>query len=99
MSCDHEKFHANVDVQRITDSSVWYADVRVRCAQCDQEMQFIGFPMGLSPAEPMVSVDGKEARLPFRPYDEEETRRRFLEEHAVGFRITGGPLTEPGPQA
>lgn len=87
MSCDHETFAAQVDVQRITDSSVWWAELRVTCSECGQRMQFMGFPCGLSPAEPMVSVDGTEARLPFRPFDETETRGRLLDEAPPGFRI------------
>jgi hypothetical protein len=75
-----------VDVQRITDSAVWYADVSIECAECGQQMQFHGFPVGLSPAEPMVDLTGAVARLPFRPYDEEETRRRFLED-GPGYRV------------
>lgn len=78
MSCDHPDFEARVDVARITDSAVWYADLTVRCAACGQEMQFIGFPMGLSPGEPMINVSGTELRIPFRPYAEAEARRRFL---------------------
>lgn len=77
-----------VNVARITDSSVWYADLTLECADCGQEMRFIGFPMGLSPGEPMVSVDQKELRIPFKPYEKEEVRRRFLEAHPAGFRIT-----------
>ena len=46
-----------------------------------------GFPAGLSPAHPMVSIDGTEAHLPFRPYDEEEARRRFLDEEPAGFTV------------
>lgn len=85
--CDHQRFAAQVAVQRIVDSAVWYADVSVRCSACGQAMQFIGFPVGLSPAEPMVDVTGTEARLPFRPYDAAEARRQFLDESPAGFTI------------
>lgn len=86
-ACEHADFRAGVNVQRITDSTVWYADVSVTCAECGQRMEFLGFPRGLSPAEPMVDVTGTEARLPFRPYDEEQARARFLDESPAGFRI------------
>lgn len=85
-SCDHAEFRAQVDVQRLLDSAVWYADVSIHCAGCGQKMEWIGFPMGLSPAEPMVDVTGTEARLPFRPYDEEQARARWLD-HPAGFTI------------
>lgn len=88
MSCNHLDFAANVSVSRITDSSVWYADLTVKCVQCGQSMQFIGFPMGLSPGEPMISVSGTELRIPFRPYTEEEAKRRFLSEEEIGFRVS-----------
>jgi hypothetical protein len=90
MSCDHPDFAAKVDVQRILDSAVWYADVSVKCSACGQQMAFHGFPMGLSPAEPMVDVTGTEARLPFRPYNEEEARRRWLDEEPAGFTVRRG---------
>lgn len=89
IGCEHLNFTANVSVSRITDSPVWYADLTVKCVQCRQEMQFIGFPMGLSPGEPMTNVSGTELRIPFRPYTEEEAKRRFLsEDNVVGFRIS-----------
>lgn len=87
LSCEHLDFRAGVDVQRITDSAVWYADVRVTCAECGQRMEFLGFPLGLSPSEPMVSIDRTEARLPFRPYNGDRARRRFLDEEPPGFRV------------
>lgn len=90
MSCDHEHFRANVDVQRISDSAVWYADVTVTCDQCGQRMEFLGFPVGLSPAEPMTSLDRTEARLPFRPYDEAEAKRRWLNTEPAGFVLRAG---------
>lgn len=88
MSCEHEHFAANVDCARITDSSVWYADLRLQCTDCGQAMRFIGFPMGLSPGEPMTNVEGTELRIPFAPYDKGEARRRFLDMSPPGFRIT-----------
>lgn len=90
MSCDHENFRAYVTVARISDAAVWYADLTVTCVDCNQEMQFIGFPQGCSPGEPMVNVSGTELRIPFRPYSEEEARRRFLEEDPLGFTISSG---------
>lgn len=88
-TCEHPDFAATVSCARILDSPVWYADLTLRCAACGREMQFIGFPMGLSPGEPMVNVSGTELRIPFRPYTEEEAFRRFGDNPpSLGFRIT-----------
>lgn len=76
-----------VSVARITDSSVWYADLTLECADCGQKMRFIGFPMGMSPGEPRCSVDETELRIPFAPYSEEERRKRLLERSPLGFEI------------
>lgn len=71
--CDHEKFHATVDVTRAIDNfdkkvTVGYmADVRVVCVECGTNFAFYGMDRGMSGAKPMMSFDGLEARLPIRP--------------------------------
>lgn len=88
VSCSHENFFANVAVARISDSQVWYADLTLICDQCGEKMEFIGFPMGLSPGEPMVDVTGTELRIPFRPYSEEEAKRRIRsDDFKVTYRV------------
>jgi hypothetical protein len=86
-TCPHETFEANVAVARISDASVWYADLTLRCVECGQKMEFIGFPMGLSPGEPMVDVTGTELRIPFKGHSEEVRRKRLLGE-GFGYRIS-----------
>lgn len=89
VGCDHLDFTANVSISKIADSPVWYADLTVKCSQCGQDMQFVGFPMGLSPGEPTTNVSSTELRIPFRPYTEEEAKRRFLsKDNVVGFRVS-----------
>lgn len=70
MSCQHDNFHANVDVTRILDGeddgdpTHFVAEVTIRCADCDEPLGFKGMPAGMSFDRPMVSVGGDEARLP-----------------------------------
>lgn len=71
--CEHMDFHAAVEVARVTDGedgpiAYFMANVRIRCAQCEQEMTFLGLPRGLNPSEPMAGAGGLEARLPIRPF-------------------------------
>ena len=37
------------------------------CVDCDEPFRWIGVPIGLSPRQPMVSVDETELRAPLRP--------------------------------
>ena len=69
MSCQHECFEAYVEVTRVVsdqDKRVtlgFVVDVRARCASCQQELEFIGLPVGISSFGPTCSPDGVEARL------------------------------------
>lgn len=69
MSCQHERFEAYVEVTRVVsdqDKRVtlgFVVDVRARCASCQQELEFIGLPVGISSFGPTCSPDGVEARL------------------------------------
>lgn len=72
-ACPHEAFSAAVTVNRLQRSDdgptiIGYAaEVRVRCAQCQEPFRFTGCQVGLSPAHPMVSLDETELRAPIRP--------------------------------
>jgi hypothetical protein len=71
-ACEHENFNAVVAVNRITATEEgpvtgYNADIRVRCADCDEPFRWIGAPAGMSPAKPMVSIDETELRAPLRP--------------------------------
>lgn len=61
--CKHERFEANVDVNRLEDSGRFCADVRIHCGQCKEPFRFLGLPAGLDLNGAAVSVDGTEARL------------------------------------
>lgn len=75
MTCLHQNFRADVKVGRLaaegSDTIVGFtADIKVECSECGKPFEFIGLPMGYSPGQPMVSVDGQEARMPIKPEGE-----------------------------
>lgn len=72
VTCVHEHFVANVDVDRLVEMSGlrYAADVRIRCAQCGKPFRFLGLPLGLDMNGAAVSFDGTEARLAIEPLDE-----------------------------
>jgi hypothetical protein len=73
--CDHLNFQASVSVCRLTadtdpNNIVGYAaDVKIHCADCGLPFAFTGLPAGISMtnSSPMVSIDGKELRVPLKP--------------------------------
>ena len=74
--CPHEHFAADVAVNRIGEDdpgnttglpSGYSADIRIRCADCDEPFRWIGVPAGLSPNQPMCSIDETQLRAPIRP--------------------------------
>lgn len=73
--CKHEEFRAVVAVNRLEDTNpmAFTADVKICCAQCLLQFEFIGFPAGLSPVKPTVSFDGCELRVPIKPSGQAET--------------------------
>lgn len=69
---EHENFNVGVAVNLLTggkDGPVagYMADIRVQCKDCGEPFRWIGTPAGLSPRQPMVSVDETELRAPLRP--------------------------------
>ncbi len=68
--CQHEGFHAEVRIARITDPGQplrFMADITVRCAACREAFRFLGVDAGLSFERPMVSVDGLILTAPIEP--------------------------------
>lgn len=74
MICAHENFAAKVDVGRLTDAAgnvtSYMADVRIECAECHRQFQFLGLPAGIDTHGSMLSIDGTEARLAICPAGE-----------------------------
>jgi len=70
--CAHIDFHANVAVGRLSREengpiTHYRAEVTVRCADCGQQFEFLGLPVGMSAYRPTISLDGLELRVPITP--------------------------------
>ena len=69
--CDHEDFHADVRVARVTDEDGrvrnFVAEVSVRCTLCGESFHFVGVPAGLSFTKPSVSVTATTLHAPIAP--------------------------------
>lgn len=63
--CPHLEFRCECNVQRIEDTGLKYADIRIICVNCDQPAKFRGLLMGLSPNHPTTDPGEEEVRLPF----------------------------------
>lgn len=91
MSCKHENFAANVQVNRlqrkegIDDGMRFNADIRIKCADCDLSFRFIGLPAGVDLNGAAVSIDGTEARLAIAPKGEVGTPLEDTD--CVGFTV------------
>lgn len=74
--CKHENFRVQANIARCQRNDddptivVFYCELTVFCTDCNVPFEFIGLPMGLSPGQPMCSVDGQEARMPIKPVGE-----------------------------
>lgn len=58
-----------VNVARIEEEVPmrFFADITIKCLDCGEPFHFVGVKAGLSPLEPMVSVDATELRAPIAP--------------------------------
>lgn len=73
--CPHLNFHAQVNVARIADVGIMYADVTIKCTVCGAPAEFRGIDdIGLLPFKPTKSVDSREARLPFICFGDDEPK-------------------------
>ena len=64
--CEHRDFTASVQVNRLSDSGQFQADVRITCAQCATPFGFVGVPFGLNLHGVAQGLDG-EGRFAIRP--------------------------------
>ncbi|WP_073946497.1 hypothetical protein [Streptomyces kebangsaanensis] len=90
--CLHENFDAYVAVNRITASDAdptvvgYAADIKVHCRDCGEPFRWSGVRAGVSPREPMCSVDETELRAPLRPASEDPDFGLGLPGFAVRYR-------------
>lgn len=88
-TCKHESFEAKVDVNRLTDSGRFQADVRIRCVDCGVHFRFLGLPCGLDLDGAAVSADAQEARLAIGT---DETIANIMDGNCpIGFTVRKNP--------
>lgn len=69
MNCKHENFESEVKVARISQEEGgkiidFMVEIKVRCSNCKEFLEFKGIEGGLNFSYPTVSADNQEARLP-----------------------------------
>jgi hypothetical protein len=65
--CTHSQFEFRGDAFKALEGW-WWATLRVRCVECQQQFAFGGLNSGVeNPNEPVVSADGYELRAPIVP--------------------------------
>ena len=68
MGCEHKNFEAEVNTFRLTEEdglvTSFKVELKVRCVDCKEHLEFLGMEMGVNPSYPTTGIDGIEARLP-----------------------------------
>lgn len=88
--CKHANFEGSIDVNRLVEKEghadvvAFMADVRIRCADCQERFRFIGLPAGADSKGACVSVDGLEGRFAILPKSESLS---FLDNAPAGFTV------------
>ncbi len=70
--CEHKEFKANANVFRMPEEEggvikSYSCDLKIECAECGMPFMFKGVPFGLTPAQPTMSIDRTELRIPIEP--------------------------------
>lgn len=65
--CKHERFHADVNVNRLLDTGKFMAEIHIRCVECGEPFRFIGLPAGVHFEWPTVSIDETTLHAPIEP--------------------------------
>lgn len=74
-SCEHENFHARVEVHRLTKTEGgpvdgYSAEIMISCTGCGILFEFVGLRCGSSPMEPMTDPLRTVLRAPIVPQGE-----------------------------
>lgn len=61
MSCKHLNFEAEVAVNRLSKEeggpiTHYCADIKIRCAECKMDFEFVGVSAGYNPLKPMADA-------------------------------------------
>lgn len=95
--CPHVDFDVVAEVNRFVDHEPeqgeistpvgFSVDLKVWCRDCKESFVWVGpMPIGVSPGEPRVSVDGTELRAPIRPASAGEAFGLKLPGFGIRFR-------------
>lgn len=74
--CPHSDLHIHVDHVHLADSNTAYLDITAKCNICGAPMAFQGCPLGVSPKQPTMALDGSVIHIPMRAAGEEPTGRQ-----------------------
>lgn len=72
MACEHNEFRASVAVARLTGEdggpvTGYVAEIKIECAECGKQFQFLGLEPGMDTQGARVSIDGLEANIAISP--------------------------------
>ncbi|BFP50079.1 hypothetical protein KCMC57_64470 (plasmid) [Kitasatospora sp. CMC57] len=101
LPCPHQDFEASVEVNRLTandnDPTVigYSADIKVRCANCQEQFRWTGLQAGLSQAHPMCSIDESVLCAPLRPASADPDFGIGLPGYAINYRESPTPADTP----
>lgn len=101
-ACPHEDFEAVVSVGRLTASDTdptvtgYTAEIKVSCTGCGEPFRWIGVPAGLSPRQPMCSLDETKLRAPLRPASSDPDFGLGIPGFAINYR-PGLPASSQSP--
>jgi len=90
--CPHDNFEAFVEVNRHTASDTdptvigYSADIKVTCHGCKEPFRWTGLQAGMSPRQPMCSIDETELRAPLRPASADPDFGLGLPGYSVNYR-------------
>jgi hypothetical protein len=95
VSCKHEEFAAEVEVNRLADVGRFVADVSIHCAQCGKRFRFLGLPAGVDLNGAATDVAALTASLAIAPYGEVVSA---LDGAPQGFTVRLAPAEKETPR-
>lgn len=84
-TCQHKNFKSEVKINRFEDRPELIAEIKINCSDCNEPMQFIGLPIGLSFSGASISPDGDEVRLAMLPQNVHMTPLEVIGAQLRGF--------------
>ena len=85
--CEHKQFSAAVKVFRLTETddsekvTGYTTDIKIKCAECGEDFEFLGVPGGVDPSRPTASADNLTLRAPIIPSTKPVVKRPGITYH------------------